>query len=163
MPEPTPAMLTQDHIEQIVSLKMTTAATDKALAERFGVPIEAIKEHTDGIKAVVLGEQPVEPSQDAPEAPTIEDNDLDEVTDKTEKQLHKQMLDALRGEGITPVDIAKGLKKMLDSNDLDYVSDAIKELSRIMGTYSQKDRTPIGNSNVTEQKYRLRLPERRES
>jgi len=145
------ADLTQAQIDELIQLRITTDTTLEAFAEKYDVPISVIKQHTAGIQKEALG---------APAEPEPDESDVEDVTEKTEKQLHKQMLDALKDIDVGPKQIAAGLKRLLDSGDLDYVADAIKELSRIMGVYSKEKASSATGSSVIETKYDLRLPKR---
>lgn len=148
------ADLTQAQIDELIQLRITTDTPLEDFAERYGVPVSVIKQHTADIKKEVLG-APAEPDQEPDES------DVEDVTEKTEKQLHKQMLEALKEAGIGPTEIVGGLKKMLNSGDMQDVRDAVKELNRIMGVYSkEKTASTSGGSRVSETKYDLRIPKR---
>lgn len=142
--------ITPDQIAEIRSLRMTTDVSDADLAERFGVTVGAIQRHTMDIQRQVIG-PPVEPEPD-----------VDEATEKTERQLHKEMLDALKAVGIGPKQVAEGLQKMLNSADMQDVRDGVKELNRIMGVYSKEKATPTGGTRVYDKQYELKLPKRKE-
>lgn len=142
--------LTNAQIAEIRTLRMTTDASDGELAQRFGVDENTIEKNTFGITRSVIG-PPVEPEPD-----------IEDVTEKTERQLHKELLDALKVEGIGPKEVARGLKKMLDSGDMQDVRDGVKELNRIMGVYSKEKVAPAGGAKVYDKQYEIRLPKRKE-
>ncbi len=142
--------LSPAQVAEIHTLRMTTDITDKELSTRFGVEVGVIARYTMGIKREVIG-APVEP-----------ESDVEDATEKTERQLHKELLDALKVEGIGPKEVARGLKKMLESKDMQDVRDGVKELNRIMGVYSKEKAAPAGGNRVLDKQYELKLPKRKE-
>lgn len=142
--------LTPEQIAEIRTLRMTTDIDDVELSERFGVTAGVIKQHTTGITRTVMG------------VPDDGEPDVDAATEKTERQLHKELLDALKVEGIGATEIARGLKKMLDSADMQDVREAVKEVNRIMGVYSKEKAVSMGGTKVYDKQYELKLPKRKE-
>lgn len=148
--------LTEQQIVELQSLRMSTDLSLEALSEKFDCSVATVRMHTKDIIKNNLSGEPEKTEADV----------LDEKAEKTEKLLHNEMLDALKAENITPKEVAGGLKKMLNSEDLQDVKEAVKELNRIMGVYSVRERGAgqgSGGKKVIEKQYELDLPKRKES